>query len=171
MVASARGESSRWLLLLVVLGGSLGGLLRWGAGELTGGSGNSSDPGGQVDLVLLAINVGGAFALGLLPAALTLPPAGAREALAAFLGPGMLGGFTTLSAIEVSTRSLHADGQPGVAVLQLVGTLVAAVAAVALARRLAPLLIAARAAEDRAAEGGAAEGGAAEGGAAGGGVP
>jgi fluoride exporter len=82
--------------------------------------------------VTLAINVSGSFLLALLPALAVvrrhplLPPA---------LGPGVLGGFTTLSAYSEESRVLVADGRLAVAATYVVGTLVACLLAVALADR------------------------------------
>ena len=58
---------------------------------------------------------------------------GDRPLLAVGLGPGLLGGFTTLSAYAEQGRALAADGHPARAGVYLLGTLVACVAAVHLA--------------------------------------
>ena len=79
-----------------------------------------------------AINVTGSFLLALLPA---LAVVRRRPALAAALGPGVLGGYTTLSAYSEESRALLADGRVAVAAAYVVGTLVACLLAVALADR------------------------------------
>jgi CrcB protein len=56
--------------------------------------------------------------------------------VAAALGPGLLGGYTTLSATSEQSRSLLDQGRPALAAAYLVGTLAASLAAVALASRL-----------------------------------
>ncbi|WP_110181229.1 CrcB family protein [Nocardioides solisilvae] len=131
------------LLAVVVVGGALGGLLRWALGEAL--EGRLPVAVGGVDPGLLAVNVGGAFLLGLLPGLLHRLEAsgrvgrGRRAVLGALAGPGLLGGFTTLSAVALLTVGPLRDDRVVVAVAQLLGTLVAAVAAVALARRLLPV--------------------------------
>ena len=83
--------------------------------------------------VTLVINVLGCFALALLPA---LPAVRDRALLALALGPGLLGGFTTLSAYAEEGRALVADGHPGLAAAYVVGTLGACLLAVAAASAL-----------------------------------
>jgi CrcB protein len=78
----------------------------------------------------LAINVSGSFLLALLPA-LTLVRR--HPLLPPLLGPGLLGGFTTLSAYSEQTRHLLDAGRTGVAAAYVVVTLAACLAAVALA--------------------------------------
>ena len=78
------------------------------------------------------INVAGALLLALLPSVEVLRRS---PTLAAALGPGVLGGFTTLSAVSEQSRGLLDDGRPVVAAAYLVGTLAAALVAVALASR------------------------------------
>ncbi|MCP6457180.1 CrcB family protein, partial [Klebsiella pneumoniae] len=65
-------------------------------------------------------NVAGCFALALLPA---LPAVRDRALLLVALGPGLLGGFTTLSAYAEEARILVADGRTGLAAAYVVGTL------------------------------------------------
>jgi fluoride exporter len=79
-----------------------------------------------------AINVSGSFLLALLPA---LAVVRSRPALVAALGPGLLGGYTTLSAYSEESRALLADGRLTVAAAYVAGTLVACLLAVALADR------------------------------------
>jgi fluoride exporter len=79
-----------------------------------------------------AINVAGSFLLALLLH--RKRPIGPLAH--ALLGPGLLGGFTTLSTYSEHTRVLLADGQAAIAAAYAGGTLVACLAAVALARRL-----------------------------------
>ena len=80
-----------------------------------------------------AINVSGSFLLALLP---VLAVVRRRPTLAAALGPGLLGGYTTLSAYSEESRVLLADGRVVVGAAYVVGTLVACLLAVALAERL-----------------------------------
>ena len=80
-------------LLLVALGGAVGAVLRWWLGDLA-----PSD--GGVPWTTLAINVTGCFALACLPAWSAVRD---RPRVAAALGPGLLGGYTTMSAYAVGT--------------------------------------------------------------------
>ena len=59
-----------------------------------------------------AINVTGALALALLPVVAAVRR---RPVLTAALGPGLLGGYTTLSTYAEQGRSLLADGRGGLA--------------------------------------------------------
>lgn len=88
-------------LAAVALGGAAGASLRWGLGEI-------APDGDGFPWTTLAINVAGCFLLALLPAFALLR---ARRAIALALGPGLLGGFTTLSAYADQSRALVADGQ------------------------------------------------------------
>ena len=82
----------------------------------------------------LAVNVVGAFALGLLP---VLAVVRHSRRVAAALGPGLLGGFTTVSAWAGQTRDLAAGGHVVVAGTYLALTLAAGLYAAALGQRLA----------------------------------
>ena len=105
------------LLLLVAVGGALGALGRY---ALTGL--------GPARPVTLLINVVGSFALGLL---VGLRPYGRWSR--PFLGTGVLGGFTTFSAL--SLQVVTSSVVPATA--YLVATLIGGVAAAALGLRLA----------------------------------
>jgi CrcB protein len=112
-------------LLAVALGGALGGTLRWWLGDLV-------PDGTGFPWTTFAINVSGSLALALLPLVAMVR---ARPALAVGLGPGVLGGYTTLSAYAEQGRSLLADGRPALAAAYLAGTLAACLVAVTLAGR------------------------------------
>lgn len=114
---------SRLTLPAVAVGGAVGALARWGAGELV-------PDGGGFPWTTFAVNVLGCLAIALLPLLTT------RPLLVAALGPGVLGGFTTMSAYAEQTRALLADGSTGVALTYLLGTLLACLGAVLLAERL-----------------------------------
>ena len=114
------------LCLCVAAGGALGAVLRWSAGELV-------PDGSAFAWTTFAVNVSGSLLLALLPA---LAAVRRSAALAAFLGPGLLGGFTTLSAYSEQTRVLLADGRVSLAAAYVTGTLLACVAAVAVADSL-----------------------------------
>ena len=113
-------------LVAVASGGALGAVLRSLLDELS--TTTSGFP-----WTTFAINVSGAFLLALLPAVAAIRE---RPTLALALGPGLLGGYTTLSAYAEDARALLADASPGPAAAYLVGTLAACLAAVAVAQRL-----------------------------------
>lgn len=120
-------------VLAVLVGGFVGTALRLGA--------DLALPRDPADLALstLIVNVGGSFALGLLVAATWRRlPGWAR----AGLGAGLLGSFTTFSALTDSLWMLALSGAVVEAVLTVVLSLTlglgAAVAGIALGRRLRP---------------------------------
>lgn len=117
-----RGAAPR-LLLAVSLGGAVGALLRYVLGEL-------APDGDGFPWTTFTINVSGAFLLALLPA---LDAVRRHRTLAVALGPGVLGGFTTLSAYAEQGRALVDEGDGVLATVYLVGTLVACLAAVSVA--------------------------------------
>ena len=113
-------------LLLVAVGGAVGAVLR-----------HAVDTTATPTLFpwpTLAINVVGAFALGFLPA-LAVVRRSRRVALA--VGPGLLGGFTTVSAWAGQVRELADSGQADLAGLYLAVTLAAGLLAAAVGHRLA----------------------------------
>ena len=114
------------LLAAVAAGGALGALARWGLGEAV-------PEGSGFPWTTFGINVAGSFVLALLPAF-----AGIRRnrPLAPGLGPGLLGGFTTLSTYAEQSRALLADGRDVLAASYVLGTLAVCVAAVSVAHRL-----------------------------------
>lgn len=113
-------------LVPVALGGAAGALLRWWLGDLT--PTHSGFP-----WTTFAINVSGCFALAFLPVAAIVRD---RPLVAAALGPGLLGGFTTMSAYAEEARALLADDRVAIAAAYVVGTVVAGVLAVLLAEHL-----------------------------------
>jgi CrcB protein len=116
----------RWDLLLVAGGGALGAVLRLGV--------ETAAPGTLFPWPTLAINVVGAFVLGVLPA---LAVVRRSRALAVALGPGVLGGFTTVSAWAGQVRDLADEGHLGLAGLNLGATLAAGLLAASLGQRVA----------------------------------
>jgi CrcB protein len=112
--------------LAVALGGAVGALLRWSLGEAV-------PDGGGFPWTTFAVNVSGSLALALLPA---LARVRRRPVLVAALGPGLLGGYTTLSAYSEQTRVLLDGGQVLTAAAYVVGTLAACLAVVAAASRV-----------------------------------
>lgn len=114
------------LLGAVALGGATGAVLRWTLGELV-------PDGDGFPWTTFAVNVSGSFALA---AVLGLAAVRRRPVLLAGLGPGVLGGYTTLSAWAEQSRALLADGRPATALAYLGATVLACVAAVSAGRRL-----------------------------------
>jgi CrcB protein len=114
------------LVAAVAAGGALGALARWG---LTAGFPAARH---EFPWAVFAINVVGSFVLALLPAFAAVRR---RQELAVALGPGVLGGFTTLSTYSEQTRALLGAGATGIALLYAAGTLAACWGAVALAGR------------------------------------
>jgi CrcB protein len=110
----------------VALGGAVGAVARWAITEAT-----PTDAHG-FPWTTFAINVLGSFALALLPG---IDRVRRSRTLAVGLGPGVLGGFTTLSAASEQSRSLLAAGHAGLAGSYLLGTLAVGLAAVLVADR------------------------------------
>ena len=113
-------------LLLVAAGGAAGAVLRWSL--------DTAAPDTLFPWPTLAINVAGAFLLALLPA-FAVVRRSRRLSLA--LGPGVLGGFTTVSAWAGQVRDLAASGHAGLAGLLLALTLGAGLGAAAVGQRIA----------------------------------
>jgi fluoride exporter len=114
------------LLAAVALGGAAGAVSRWGLGELM-------PDGDGFPATTFAINVSGSFLLAVMVA---LPALRHRPVLLAGLGPGVLGGYTTLSAWAEQSRALLDDGRAATALAYVAGSVLACVAAVAAGRRL-----------------------------------
>lgn len=111
-------------LVLVAVGAAVGAVLRWSLGEAV-------PDGSGFPWTTLGINVVGAFALGALPLLVR------REHRATLLlGPGLLGGFTTVSTYADQARTLAAAGDAVHAGAYLGGTLLAALLAACAGRRL-----------------------------------
>lgn len=106
----------------VGIGGAAGTLLRLAADALV-----PATPGGP-PWSTLAINVLGCVLLGVLVARM---PDHAPEWLRAGLGAGVLGSFTTFSAVAVAAVELGTRGSAGVAVLYVAVTVAAGLGAAA----------------------------------------
>lgn len=123
---TARGDGSGLVGLVVAaaVGGATGGVLRHLLGLGVAGDG--------VLALTLAVNVTGCLLLGLLP---LLDRVGRSETWRVGVGPGLLGGFTTMSAVNEQTRSLLAEDRVGLAAGYVLGTLALGVGAAAVAAR------------------------------------
>ena len=113
------------LILSVAGGGALGSLLRFLVGRLL-----PTAPA-AMPWSTLGINVAGSFALGLL-AGVSFARPDASPALRAFLGVGLLGGFTTFSTFSVETITLAQSASLMKAGAYVVGSVVLAVLAAGL---------------------------------------
>ena len=114
-------------LVAVLLGGAVGTSLRLAIDTVI------PHPDDAFPLSTLIINTLGAFALGLLVARVW---PSAPTWLRAALGAGLLGSFTTFSAVAVSLVSLSAAGEWMPALAYLAATLLLGFAAAALGLRL-----------------------------------
>lgn len=105
----------------VAVGGALGCVLRAVVGDAV--------PAGPTDFpwVIFVVNLVGAVALAALPA---LGSVRRSPVLAAGLGPGLLGGFTTLSAVSDQTRALLAADETVTAAAYVGGSLAVGLLAV-----------------------------------------
>ena len=115
----------RVVLPVIAAGGMLGAAARHLA-EVTWSAGD-----GAVPWATLAINVTGCLLLGVLMV-LVVEAGDAHPLVRPFLGVGVLGGFTTFSTYTGEVAVLLADGHPARALGYLLGTVVAALAAVTL---------------------------------------
>ena len=114
---------SRWLELLVVaVAGGAGAGLRYVLDRIIGTRGRGGFPLGT-----LVVNITGSLALGLLTGLGTV----VVPQLALVLGTGLLGGYTTFSAVSVDSVLLAERGRWRDAAADLFGTLVLCVAAAA----------------------------------------
>lgn len=109
---------------VVFVGGMLGTAARYGLSLVV-------PPWGGLPLGTFVINVVGAFALGWLVEVLGRggDDSGRRRTLRLFAGTGLLGGFTTYSAIAVDTNGLLVASQIGAGVLYGVATVIVGAAA------------------------------------------
>ena len=109
---------------LVFVGGSFGVLARASLDH-------ALPTGSSFPTSTFAINLVGALALAVLIETLALrgPDAGHRRALRLLLGTGVLGGFTTYSALAVQTDALLRSGQAVTALTYAAGTVALGLAA------------------------------------------
>ncbi len=100
-----------WVWLAVGGCGAVGAMVRFGAAHVTGP--------GRTHLGTLAVNLVGAFALGVIVGA------GSSHRVLLIVGGGLLGATTTFSTWMLESHRLGHDGRRGHAVANLVGSLVA----------------------------------------------
>ncbi|MEU9127446.1 fluoride efflux transporter CrcB [Kitasatospora sp. NPDC048540] len=124
-------------MAVVAVGGALGAVARYGAGLL-----RPAAPAAFPWTTLL-INTAGCAAIGVLLVLVTEARWG-HPLLRPFLGTGVLGGFTTFSTYTVDVQRLIDLGEPGRALSYLLGTVLAALAAVWAAATLTRLAVVGR---------------------------
>lgn len=115
-------EPTRRSVAAVAAGGAVGAVLRYAVGQL------APTPPDGFPVTTLAINIAGAFALGLLVELLVVrgtPTHWARP----LLGTGLLGGFTTFSTMTVELARLADAGRLTAASAYLFASVVGGVAA------------------------------------------
>lgn len=124
----APAHSQPRLLLLVLLGGLVGAPLRHVVGLVV-----PTSSGADVPWATGGVNVVGAFALGVLLTGLERSgnDTGRRRELRLALGTGLLGAFTTYSALGAETAVLLRDGHVALAAGYAVGSAVAGLLAAA----------------------------------------
>lgn len=112
----------------------MGSSARWALGVLW------PTPDGAVPWSTVAINVTGAFLLGVV-LVVTVARLPGGHLLRPFLAAGILGSFTTMSAFQVETAVLWRDGQGAAAALNLAATIVLGLAAAAVGLRVGRILV------------------------------
>ncbi|MEJ2579157.1 MAG: CrcB family protein [Kineosporiaceae bacterium] len=111
------------VLLVISVGGALGSLARWGAGQAL------APVGAGFPLGTVVVNVTGCLLIGALTVAVmeVWPPS---RYLRPFLGTGFLGGYTTFSAAMLDMRDLIVGGPVSEAGAYLAVTLIGGLVAV-----------------------------------------
>lgn len=107
-----------FFLLLVFVGGTLGTAAREALAI-------ALPPVNGIPFTILAINVSGAFLLGLLLETLARrgPDHGRRRMVRLMVGTGFMGGFTTYAALATDSAALIGTGSPGVGIGYALATL------------------------------------------------
>jgi fluoride exporter len=109
------------------VGGALGSLARWAVAEAWPGEPTTWP------WATFTVNVVGCLLLGLLLGS----PLGQDPMRRAFLGAGVLGGFTTFSTYALQVKVVTDDGHGGTAALYAAASVVACLVAAHVGRRLA----------------------------------
>lgn len=128
--------------LCVALGGALGATLRYLVGGWVQRAPWIERMQGGLGLLpwgTLLVNVSGCAAIGLL-AGLLEERSTASPELRLFLLVGVLGGYTTFSSFGLETHRLLAEGSSALALVNVVGSVVAGLAAVVAGAALARLV-------------------------------
>ena len=114
--------------ILVAIGSAIGGVARYGCGRLW------PVMPGQWPTATMTVNLAGSCLIGVLSVLVGLRGAGAAEPLRLFWMTGVLGGFTTYSALALEAGILLDSGHIGSGVGYLTATMVGGLAAAALGR-------------------------------------
>jgi fluoride exporter len=117
------------MFLAVALGGAIGASARYGALVLF------PERAAGFPWTTFWVNVAGCFALGLL-----IGLVGDQLMIRAFLGTGVLGGFTTFSTFAWQTDRLVLDGRAAVAASYVISSVLVGLVAAYLPYRLVELL-------------------------------
>ena len=118
-------------IVAVAVGGAAGSLLRYALARWIGTAGG-------FPLGIFTVNIAGALLLGLV-ATLMLERMPFSEPVRLALTVGLLGGFTTFSTLTLDSLALIDEGRWQMALLNLVGSAAAGLAAVWLGQQLARL--------------------------------
>jgi len=120
--------------LIVLVGGAVGSVARYGTGVLAGRWLGPGYPYGT-----LAVNLIGGFLMGVLAG--TLARIGGTEHTRLLIGVGVLGGFTTFSSFSLDVVTMIERGEPSVAIsyvlLSVIGSVLALFGGLYLVRALA----------------------------------
>lgn len=121
-------------LLLVFLGAAIGSLARYALLRAF-----AARAGALPWLGLLVVNLSGCVLIGAFAAWLATQEGGGRDlgAIRAFVASGLLGGYTSFSAISVLSDALLREGRRVAAIGQVVTALLLAIPAVELGRAVA----------------------------------
>ncbi|MDQ2657777.1 MAG: fluoride efflux transporter CrcB [Bacteroidota bacterium] len=112
-------------LILAGAGGFIGSIARYATVVSVDRKLNSVLPYGT-----LLVNVAGSFALGFILGWLARKTGDSSDQWRIFLGTGFCGGFTTFSAFAVENVTLFQQRLPGAALLYILASLIAGLAAV-----------------------------------------
>lgn len=121
--------------IAVAVGGAAGSILRWWTQGLVQRFTGDSFPWGT-----FVVNVSGGFAIGFL-ATISIERGGLGPVARAGILVGLLGGFTTFSAYLFESDALLRDGRIGAALGNLLGSVLAGLAALLVGVALARLAV------------------------------
>lgn len=108
--------------LIVFLGAGIGGTLRYVVNVIA-----LRLPGADYSLGTVAINIVGSFLMGLVTGAF-MAKADLPSSMRLFLATGVLGGFTTFSAFSLDAVAIYQRGEPAMAALYVVSSVILSIA-------------------------------------------